>query len=256
MENETWFEMSNIAPVDEAYKLNVPSDTLQASKSGLLPVKGIEDHSRTINNVLYQSDTGSEGSLVHDYTGNMREPAMHVQHPRQPIYTNGNSMLQSSQTPTDNFPLPQKWNQRNDFPAMLPPMPARRIAQSSMPCVWSYGAIECSNGIAPHHSSNFFHRLRQRDNLNHSQHSAPHPSNYMYQSQSQNQIRKRHSNDQQQNRRHSLYNQFMLRKDTRLQDHAATKPSRRVQLVQQGIWHSYTCMKSAASQLLLCQCHI
>lgn len=231
LENETWFEKSNIAPVDEAYKL--PNDALQASKSGLLPVKGIEEHSRTIKNVLYQSDTESDGSLVHDYTNDMtshREPAVH--RPRQPIYTNENSMLQPSQTPTDNFSL-----QHNDFPALLPPMPPKRIAQSSMPCVWSYG-IECSNGIAPHHSSNFFHRLRQRRhiltdyNSIHSQRSAPHPSNFTYQSQSQNQITKRHDND---HRRHSLYNQFMLRKDQRLQEHAATRPSRRAQLLQQGM---------------------
>ena len=238
LENETWFEKSNIAPVDEAYKLNLPKDELHASKSGLLPVKGIEEHSRTINNVLYQSDTESE-EYEHDYTDNMashRDPAVIQGNRYAPMYTNDSSMLQP---PTDNFTQ----NRHNDFPAMPPPMPPKRIAQSSMPCVWSYTS-ECFNGIAPHHSSNFFHRLRQREHVltgyssNHSQHSAPHPSNFT--SQSQNQITKGHGKKQQQSRRHSLYNQFMLRKDTRLQEPAAAKTSRRAQLTQQSICHSHS----------------
>lgn len=235
-EIETWFEKENIALVIRNELYEMQSNSLKASRSGLLPVKGIEEHPRTVDNIVYKSDTDSDESSVHDYI------------PKQstPVHMNHHNMTHSP-SPNVNNSLSPSWNQPQEYlvkPSMMPqlshprvaPLPSKNIAQSSMPCVWSY-STQFTIGIAPHHSSNFFHQLRQKNqtktwrdedqvlphsNLrNHRFPFASSGSDMKYQSRSQTQTIKR--DDTELGRRHSLYDQFVLNKDPRLQEQAKNK---------------------------------
>ena len=64
IENETWFEIADLAPVihNEAY-LAHNEDYLRASKSGLLENDMIEPHPRKVDNILYQSDDESDSPM-------------------------------------------------------------------------------------------------------------------------------------------------------------------------------------------------
>lgn len=229
-------------------------DSLRASRSGLLPVRGIEEHPRSVKNVVYKSD---------EYTDNNDVAISHrpnVPHPSQstPNHANQNNTF----TPhTDDFLPRQSWEVSQQgfevpppFFSRVAPKPLKNIAQSSMPCVWSY-SIECPSGIAPHYTSNFFHGLRERKELKPRRTSrkgrirnngfTSHQSSLKYQSQSQQQTmnRSNKNNDEVLGRRHSLYDQFVLHKDQRLQGLTQTRPIRRAQIKQEGIisiLHDYT----------------
>ena len=64
-ENLTWFELPHIAPVihNEVYEEH-NRDLLEAGKSGLLHNNAIEPRPRTIDNMLYQSESDEEDELV------------------------------------------------------------------------------------------------------------------------------------------------------------------------------------------------
>lgn len=249
LENETWFQKENIAPV----LLNVlRDDSLQASKSGLLPVKGIEEHPRTVKNVVYKSDSEAEDSVL-DYSNDFAMNIVPHQNQSTPIHMNQNSKLQSFTPHTDDFSPPQSWEPPprgfGPAPIMPPslfshiaPKPQKNIARSSIPCVWSYSS-ESTNGIAPHYTSNFFHQLREKKGIKQSRSHkkgriipTSHQSSLKYQSQSQKQTMKRNGKDadEELGRRHSLYDQFVLNKNQRLQELTQIRPTRRAQIKPQG----------------------
>lgn len=244
-----WFEKENIAPVirNEAYELQ--TESLQASRSGLLPVKAIDEHPRTVKNVVYQSEAESESSSAHDYSNSITiqtEPAMYQQ-----ITINPHSIMHSSLPYTDDSP--QHLFQEKSPPQLFPrvvPKPPKNMAQSSMPCVWSY-STQFTCGIAPHYTSNFFLRLRQRQQIKQTvtDHSTNHrhsrnrknskpfyPSKLKFQSHSQTQTMNKSKNvaDEEIGRRHSLYDQFVLHRDPRLQEWTKKKPARRDFHVSKG----------------------
>ncbi len=87
MENETWFEMPDLAPViqNEAY-LAHDDDLLEAGKSGLLQNDTIEPRPRKIENVLYETDDSEPdvfSSQVSVRNGDT-EPFYHVLDGNQP----------------------------------------------------------------------------------------------------------------------------------------------------------------------------
>lgn len=247
LETETWFAEENMAPVIQNI---LRKESLQASKSGLFPVKAIEEHQRTIKNVMYQSDSGSEAESAHEYSNNITtNTESNVPYPQQSTPAHVSIPL------SDNVP-PQSWEPpQHGFaadPIMPPPSlfsriapkPPKNIAQSSLPCVWSYNT-ECTAGIAPHYTSNFFHRLRERKEIKQAQSSkkgrirnnglASYQSSLKYQSQSQQQTMKRSKdNDEELGRRHSHYDQFVLNKHQPLQKLSQTRPVRRAQSKLQG----------------------
>lgn len=247
MENETWFAEENMAPVTQNI---LRRESLKASKSGLFPVKGIEEHQRTVKNVIYQSDSGSEEGSAHDYSNDITtNTESNVPYPHQstPVHVNQYS------TVTPDYVPPQSWESpQHGFaaaPIMPPslfsriaPKPPKNIAQSSLPCVWSY-TTERAAGIAPHYTSNFFHRLRERKELKQAQsgkkgrlHGNAPASSLKYQSQSQQQTMMKRSKDtdDELGRRHSLYDQFVLNKHRPLQELSQKRPVRRAQTKLQG----------------------
>lgn len=243
LENETWFAKEDIAPFIQD---TLQSDSLHASRSGLFPVRGIEEHPRTVKNVAYESD--SEGDMNVNVTIN---PRPNVPHPNQstPNRANHNSNSQSFTPHSVDYLPPQSWEPPHHglgtapivppvFFSRLAPKPLKNIAQCSMPCVWSYGT-ECPSGISPHYTSNFFQGLRERVKLKptrgriHNNIFTPHQSSLEYQSQSQQQTMKRNEHEEL-GRRHSLYDQFVLHKDTRLQELTQTRPTRRAQIKLEG----------------------
>ncbi len=233
-EIDSWFENVDIAPViqNEAYSLQA------ASKSGLLPINGIEEHPRTVKNIVYQSESESEQSSIFDSNIDITvntEPTPQRFNSSTPVHQNTTLSL----SPYDRHPLsPLPWNHNFMRPRMMSdsvlphvaPVPPKNIAQSSIPCVWSY-STQPSCGIAPHYSSNFFYRLRQRKQSTKksggnkigtkaylSQHHFP-PSRLFYHSlpQSHEQMVKRKESKMEEfGRRHSLYDQFVLHRDPKL----------------------------------------
>ena len=230
----------DIAPLIQSV---LQKDSLQASKSGLFPVTGIEEQRRTIKNVMYQSDSESDEAPAHDYMRS-RNARPSLPHPRQSIPAQVNH-FKPSQT-SSRLPMEPPQHSLAAAPIMPPPLfsqiapkPPQNIAQSSLPCVWSYN-IECAVGIAPHYTSNFFHRLRERKQARstkgkfHNGMLSSNQSSLKYQSQSQQQTMKRNNNgdaDEEMYRRHSLYDQFLL---NRHQDVSQTRPARRAQTKLQG----------------------
>ena len=229
-ENEVWFERENIDPKNNSRnEINdLQIEHLQASKSGLLPVKAIEQQYRTVQNVVYQSDSESEeDSLVHqqkiytEKTAVNRIPVYADQN-GQPHHPNHGDMLVPH---TAGFFTPrQTWQpHEHNFvtqPALLQHMPQKSlnsISQSVMPCAWSYAADRIG-GIAPHYSSSFFHRLRLMKNKDLYSSSAQ-QQKYPSQSQSQQQTMKRSDKipEEEFGRRHSMFDQFLLHKDHKLQ---------------------------------------
>lgn len=239
LENETWFAEKDIAPLIQSV---LQKDSLQASKSGLFPVTGIEEQHRTVKNVMYQSDSESEEAPTHDYMygKNMARPIL--QHPRQSIPAHVNQF----NTPQTASPLAWESPQHGleAAPIMAPPLfsrvvpkPPQNIAQSTLPCVWSYNT-ECTVGITPHYTSNFFHRLKEKKQARskkgrvHTGMLSSNQSSLKYQSQSQQQTMKRSKDaDEEMGRRHSLYDQFLLNGH---QDLSQTRPARRAQTKLQG----------------------
>ena len=246
-EIESWFEKVDVAPVvqNEAYSLEA------ASKKGLLPVKGIEEHPRTVENVVYQSESESEQSSVFDSSMDITintEPTPH-RVKSTPVHQNTAHTL----LPHNRQPLsPLYWNHPHDdlirlrmmSDSMLPrvvPAPPKNIAQSSMPCVWSY-STQPNSGIAPHFSSNFFHRLRLRRHSNKktggSKHGADmYPPRKKFPSLPQPQEQLKESNlEEEFGRRHSLYDQFVLHRDPRLDEKKI--PVRRASMKVQGLYQA------------------
>ena len=222
-EIESWFVNTDISP-NEAYSLD-------ASKSGLLPTKGIEEHPRTVENIVYKSESESDHSSVFESNKDdtiHTEPLPHHLNSSTPVQQNGMS-------PYDLQPLsPLSWNHPHDnfmrlrmmSDSLLPrvaPVPPKNIAHSSVPCVWSYTS-QPGCGIAPHYTSNFFKRLRHRkqskkrtgSSHNKALHPHPHSNHYHSQPQSQEQTMKRMESKLDEHH-HSLYNQFVLLRDPKLE---------------------------------------
>lgn len=80
---ETWFEITDIAPViDNEMHTEYNADLLTAGKSGLLPNDTIEPHPRQIDNILYQSDDSE--SVVHGLSKKEDDHFYHVLNPNHP----------------------------------------------------------------------------------------------------------------------------------------------------------------------------
>lgn len=235
-EIESWFEKKNItlSTKNETYK--PPKELLEASKSGLLPVKSIEGHSRTVQNVMYQSDAESDESSTHNSNG-ITIQSKPSSRPNQstPVHEHQHSI---ADYPEDDSYATHSWSQ----PPMIPPpvisrltiLPPKNITQSSMPCVWSYSSQQ-TNGIAPHHTSLFFFKMRQMrqtktsQNHSHLDHQI-NKSKAKYQSRSRTHSLKKINTstaEEEFGRRHSVFNQFVLNKDPRMEDWTKRKPPRR-----------------------------
>ncbi len=231
-ENETWFEKSNIAPIirSEAYHSN--RDILQAGKSGILPAKIIDQQPRTVNNILYDSHSESEESEFTNFFGTMRtEPIISLQNTSTPKHVEAPPSLPEYYG--SNIYAPS-WRQNHGhftnvppFPPSITSLPPKNFRQSSVPCLNSYRS-QCVAGIAPHYSSNFFHGLQKINRSNESKRNerrkrslqstdkrskvAPfHQLLKHYQSRDTMSSAKK-------GKIHSLYDQFVLQKDSRMKD--------------------------------------
>lgn len=244
-EMESWFEEVDVAPVDrnEIHMLEA------ASKIGLLPVKVLEEHPRTVENVVYQSESESEPSSVFDSNMDITvhtEPSPHHAESTPTHHHNPHPYHRHSLTP-------QPWNHsHNGFmrmrmasDTMVPrvvPAPPKNIAQSSMPCVLSYGS-QPTNGIAPHYTSSFFHRLKlkkqsnrkksgsSRDRVQHHRNGFSGPNLIHLEEQAN---KKNENNlEEELGQRHLLYDQFLLHRDPRLDERQV--PVRRASRKLQGL---------------------
>ena len=206
--------------------------------SGMLPAEVIEQHHRTVKNAVYQSDSESyESSFQEDDTMNS-ESVVHGLNHNIPSISPSVSHFDSDRLTSSWKPFYSGFRKDSIFPSLhtqLRSMPPKNITQSSMPCVWSYGK-QRTNGITPHHTSHFFYRLKQfaRSNANHSKNGSRlkfnnSKSRAHFSSQSSFPSQLHESNDRpdvlhgEQGQHHSLFNQFLLQKDSRFQDWAKGK---------------------------------
>jgi hypothetical protein len=196
---------------------------------------------------MYNSDSESEVEVTQDYD---KDDIVTINtHPQQSTPVK-HRMPRSSTPHTEEYVSPKSFEPLQHRFGAAPIMPSslsrvapklqKNIAQSSLPCVWSY-SNECAPGIAPHYTSSFFLRLRERKELQsrrkrglHYNALGSYQSSLKFQSQSEHPTIKRESKEDEQGRRHSLYNQFVLNKHRPLQDTSQTRPSRRAQAKIQG----------------------
>lgn len=216
-----------MAPIirNDAY---MQADMLQASRSGMLPAKAIEQTPRTVENAVYESGTESYTDIQEDSMN--IESAMQSPQEQYPIhqgYTNQPAPLNSQ----DNVSFLQPWihfQDRSEYnpsmiPQFLPQLPSKvckNMTQSSIPCMWSYNH-PATRGIAPHYASNFFIRVKQLDTSPYGYSRGlgfssltvpPHPG-----VRSQIHTSKSKKNSSHEGRRHSLYDQFILHEDPKLE---------------------------------------
>ena len=192
-ENLTWFELSHVAPVihNELYKEH-NRDILEAGKSGLLHNDAIEPRPRTIENMLYESDSDREEELLTQLAASKSS----LEHKHSAKDISEGAQLVDKKNSTEAIPLPAA---PAPFPSPvfmpIPPMmhpygnmylplnhhnymkmsssftsppggalPHPRsvkkpgLFQTSVPCVMSL--TKPTNGIPPHPSSHFFKSLR------------------------------------------------------------------------------------------------
>lgn len=195
-ENLTWFEFSHFAPViqNEAYKGH-NRDLLEAGKSGLLQNDAIEPRPRTMDNMLYESESDQDEDLLNELAVSRSSPIRsRGEHSKN---TTQQEAVHSFEEPTENgkrksdsthLPLPPP-----SFPFPPPPMfmpmmylpvnqnhymkmspsfvsahsfqslPHPRslkkpgLSHTSTPCIMSY--TKPTNGIPPHPSSKFFQKI-------------------------------------------------------------------------------------------------
>lgn len=241
METETWFEKGNIALVTRNEANKLLTESLRANKSGLLPVKGLEEHSRTVQNVVYESDGESEDSSANNYSDDITEietePLPHQSTPnnknRRDSLPNNTILHTDNHFPTHSWIRPQRHMIPPPLVSRVAPIPPKNIAQSSVPCIWSYDT-RLTNGIAPHYTSQFFHGFQHRRKLSgpgshnaflHSKFhhrkvpAIPYHSKPMFQSHSEAQTMNRSDDvaEEEMGRRHSIFDQFVLHTDPKLQ---------------------------------------
>ena len=200
-ENETWFEVEDLAPVihNEAY-LATNEDLLAAGKSGLLQNDMIEPRPRTIENLLYESDPESGDSEENDSPmphkvygyGSMakhqqsRQLQQHI--PQSPTYE---SIATRDGVDAPGHPLPElppqlpfnhhhagmmhpmytpfglKWRDRHPSSQSFP-NPKPNLHPKGLRRNLEQASVPCvwsysrqANGIPPHRSSKFFQRLQR-----------------------------------------------------------------------------------------------
>ncbi len=246
-EKESWFELDDIAPIvrNEAYQLQ--DETIQASKSGLLPTRILDERPRTVDNILYETDeelnevdnSKNYESSENDDDGN--NPQLLPNHLEERTY-------------------PSAWGNPHIMPQMMMPPPLfpqiplmgmgktkTNLSQTSAPCSWSYirHVPKPSGGISHHYSSNFFMNLKAKKGFRYNGHHLETSTSRSVRSEeytSHTRVRfpsvsvksehhqpvKKHAphkvspkeqvnTDGKTGRRHSLFNQFLLRKDSRVE---------------------------------------
>ena len=154
-----WFELENISPIirNEAY---CEEDILQASINGMLPTRMLDEHPRTVENVLYQSGNESDEPHMADMKWDSHS-------------TETESNVESSLLPTEpEDPLYQPLWKQSYGPVFFPQIAVNKainnISQTSIPCSWSYKnrIPKFSGGIAPHYASSFFRNFRIKKDMN------------------------------------------------------------------------------------------
>ena len=243
-EKESWFELENIAPIvrNEAYQLQ--DESIRASKSGLLPTRILDERPRTVENVLYESDEQNEedGNKYFDSSDN-EDQNLNEEH--QHAY------------PENGF-HPPTWGSPHGMQQMIaphffpPPAPIvskmkSNLSQASVPCSWSYPK-KTPGGVSHHYSSSFFMNLKARKIVR-----SPYLESTLPRSvRSEDYGRPRKSrlpsvsvksehhqpinrntpkvspeekidNNNKTGRRHTLFQQFLLRKDSRVEVHDMAK---------------------------------
>lgn len=190
-ENETWFERENIAPIirNEVYRKR--SESVQASQSGLLPVKVLEPQSRTVKNIIYESD---EESNHEDKKLTSPQDYPFHSHNITPVLPETPPLW----APFHVAPL--------NFVPQLNSVPPKNMSHASIPCVWSYG-FRSNEGIAPHSTSSFFHERRAMQ-------AAGHMTKYQSQSQNPTLGRREKKAKETRVRRHSSHS--LLKKGLKL----------------------------------------
>lgn len=235
--------MDDIAPIvrNEAYHLH--DESIHASKSGMLPTRILDEHPRTVENVLYETDDeldNGEGEYSRKPESSESESEGEDVNHRDNLPT----------LPEEGF-YPPMWE--NFHPQMMaqpifPPMSmlnkvTNNLSQASIPCSWSYNrnTAKSSEGVSHHYASSFFMNLRARKV----------PVNYQFQSSPSRSVKSeeyRHprfrlpsvsvksdkheplnrsspkmsvvvktGNEEKTGRKHSLFNQFLLRRDSRME---------------------------------------
>jgi len=239
-EKESWFELENIAPIvrNEAYQLQ--DESIQASKSGLLPTRILDERPRTVENVLYESDEENEEGGDNSFESSDNEENQDLNEEHQYAY------------PPNGFYPPPWGNPHGMSPMMAPPIfpppipiaskVKNNLSQASVPCSWSYNPHKSSGGISHHHSSSFFMNLKARKLVG--SHHFDSTLSRSVRSEDYGRPRKirlpsvsaksehrqpinRNSpkvspdekidNNNKTGRRHSLFHQFLLRKDSRVE---------------------------------------
>ena len=244
-ENETWFELDDIAPIvrNEAYHLQ--DESIQASKSGMLPTRILDEQPRTVENVLYETDdelnhTAADNSKSYESSDNESEDMNQGHLPT---------------LPEEEF-YPPMWENVHPqmmAPPIFPPMSivnkvANNISQASIPCSWSYNAAKPSEGISHHYASSFFMNLRARKvTTNHHFRSSPSRSvkseehrharfrlpsvsvksdkhQPLNRNSPKTSVIENTGSGKKTGRKHSLFNQFLLRRDSRMETQTSPKP--------------------------------